>query len=886
VRAILALSLLLPVILWPSIGLAELEVSGEKSFSFRDYGVRGDFSQFIHANSMFLNDRGFDQSLRLEVSGTINNNVYVDVSLDDSIADKSDEKLLVKIDGRVWDTTLGRINFNLPDRSFLLYNKTVLGAAIEGRLGRHRIMAFGGRPEGRSERNFFQGKGNQQEYILVDMEGYRNPEVVQGSEVVDIGGVRLVRGADYTMDYEEGTLILSSSRLPVEETSRITISFETLASGSMFQSTITGVRHEVSVDGTDWTSAPAMNEAGGYKDREYIAWSVIRDADDRSAEAAEDTSSTPGSLTLIGLDGAKSLPGGLKVTGEVVKSLYNGDTLYNSLPVEEAIAYSGAVSKKQGRYSLSIMKSRIEPGFQAIGKKTFERLGSDSDLVNDIDKTSIVNKLNIGDAITLDSVFSSSETNLANDPSKVKSDFSSQNHSLYWKKDEQGLVDLRYLEESNLITPEGVEGSGSGASSDSSLSGKERISTIVEVPVGFGLVQGSSTLEYNNDESSQTEDYRSISLGLASKAGEGKISWNGSYQINEVDVNEVMENARRTSQAALNLGIHSSSQLSADFDIKSRLEENFNDSDTTRPARLDTNTGETRVVWKPTNSLTVNFKGTVEERSRILIDDSVNDVVVDSVNDSQQTSSTIVTDNPVLTLFTSDSIEWRPSPKWDHRLSYRQRQEMDAVNGNLFSESISTDYRGKYAPSSKLRFTSDVIFGNTSNENSGTDTTNSEVFGEALYNISEAMNLKLNSKYTELDDLINDSEDEEVWEHGVSVEKELGRTFVARAGLRHNRKAGAVVSSENGFNIGVECTPDKSDLRWQLALNSGDISGTDTVGETFLSHNRRLYLSVDGKLGKMARLEGKLEQISAGADGKGGTGYSATTTELKVSVNF
>ena len=93
-RVILILGFLVQLIIWPSFLMAELDISGEKSFSFRDYGVRGDFSQFLHDNPLFINDRGFDQSLRIEVTGTINDNVYVDVSLDDSIDDKSDEKLL------------------------------------------------------------------------------------------------------------------------------------------------------------------------------------------------------------------------------------------------------------------------------------------------------------------------------------------------------------------------------------------------------------------------------------------------------------------------------------------------------------------------------------------------------------------------------------------------------------------------------------------------------------------------------------------------------------------------------------------------------------------------------------------------------------------------
>ena len=75
-------------------------------------------------------------------------------------------------------------------------------------------------------------------------------------------------------------------------------------------------------------------------------------------------------------------------------------------------------------------------------------------------------------------------------------------------------------------------------------------------------------------------------------------------------------------------------------------------------------------------------------------------------------------------------------------------------------------------------------------------------------------------------------------------------------------------SVENAFNLGVECTPARSGLRWQLSLDNGDVNGTGTSGEAFTSSNRCLAMSVDGRLGKSARLEGKLQKVSAGADGE------------------
>ena len=367
-------------------------------------------------------------------------------------------------------------------------------------------------------------------------------------------------------------------------------------------------------------------------------------------------------------------------------------------------------------------------------------------------------------------------------------DFSSENHSLYWKSEKGNLIDLRYLDESRVTRK------GSGSSPDSSIneSGKEKITSMIEVPAGGAVLSGSASFEDNRSLESQTEDYRLVRMGLASKAGEGRFTWNTSVQVNEVDVDGVMENARRTSQADLNVGIHTSQIFTADIDLKSRLEENFDESDSSRPDRLNTQTGETRIEWKPKDTLTVNFKGSVEQRSRILYEKTTNDTVLDSVDESEETSSTIITENPVLTLYTSDSIEWRPSSRWDHRVAYRQRQEKDAVNGEIFSENLSTDYRLKFAPSRKLRFTSDLVWSDAKSTTAHSDRGTHEASGEALYNLSDAVNFKVHSRYTSVDDRILDTEDENVWERGVLVEREFSRSLVARTGFTQLTKDGSV----------------------------------------------------------------------------------------------
>ncbi len=864
-------------IFFPRSLRAELDITGEKTFQFRDYGLKGDFNQFIRENPQFLSDRGFDQSLRLDVTGTIGDNVHVDVSLDDSDEDQEDKKLLVRVDGRIWDITLGRLNLNLPDRDFLLYNRTVLGMVVEGRVGKHRISAMAGRPEGRSERNFFQGNGSQQEYVLTDRDGVRNPQIVQGSEVVDIDGRRLTRGADYTMDYEEGSIIFSQHILPIDETSRVTITFETMDSGSNFQSTIMGFRHEYSLDGTPWTSAPAMSEAGGYEMRDYVAWTVVQDSDDKSQEASEETSTTPQALTVFGIDGAVTLPAGMRLEVEGAHSSFEQDTLSGSVPEESANAINVDLLRKAGKHTMKLSHQRVEAGFRAVGKDTFAKLGRDEDLVSDVAATTLDNTIQLNKHLKVTSSITDSTTNLDEDPEKAVVDFARQNHSIYYQSKRGGKGDFRYLDESSV--------SRGGPDPGDDLT-KEVTSALTEIPLGGIILQTSGSQEDNNSLIKTTEDYRKATVGVSKRAGKGTFTWGASHTVQEVDIDDVMEKARLNTQTSLNLGAHPSRKLSTDLSLSKRVERNYNRADTERPNRMDIDTGEAKVRWKPHKTVSVSLKGSLEQRSRILAITDDRDVVANSEEATEDTSSTIITENPVLTLLTSNSIEWRPSRKWDHRLAYRERLERDAITNERFSENIATDYRGKWSPTKKLRFTGDVVWGESSSSTAGTDRDTYEAGGEALYNFSSGLTLRLDNRYTDLDDNLDDLQDEETWSRGLKLERNIDEVWTARGGYRETQKVSAARSLEEAFDLGVVCTPKGSKTRWELAFKTGDIDGTDTSGNNFNSFNRRLAFKLDSRMGKDTRLEGNVERISAGPDGKGGTGFQATTTEVKVSIDF
>jgi len=856
-----------------SAAWAELSVSGQKTFEFRDYGVRGDFSQFLHENPLFFDDRGFDQSLMLDITGTISDRVRVEISLDDTTEDQEDKKLLVSVDGRVWDATLGRLTLNMPDRKFLLFNRTVLGAHVEGDFGRQKISVMAGRPEGISVRNFFAGQGSLQEYVLKDEQNVPNPQVVQGSDVVEIDGRRMIRGADYTMDYEEGSVLFDKRVLPIEETSRIMVQFEVLSSGSTMQSTLLGFRHEFDMSSRAASKAVSTPEQSS---RDYLAYTFLRESDDRSTQAAEITSTTPRQLTLLGLDGALSLPASMKFEFEGSMSRLNADTLGGSRGREDGLAFETRLRRKTSKHEMTLSHQRIEPTFKAIGREEFSKLGRDSDLVSDLESTKFDQRLELGRRIIVDGGFERSRTNLDGASDKPSIEFDQHRAGVLWKGMAEESIDLRHLYERS----EREE----GASIDNGT--KEVLSARTAMPIGPVGVQVKVEHEDNGSNVRTTEDLRRVTMGLNSRPGRGIVSWGGSYTIQEVAIDDVTDLARRNTQAALNLSATPNRRISTDVSISRRLERNFHLPDTSRPQRLDVDTGEAKLRWTPSKAWTLSLKGSLEQRSRILALVDILDPIAVSQQNTEETSATIITGNPVLTFNTSDSLEWRPNKRWTHRLQYRERYEQDALTAERFSLNRSTGYTGKFAPSQRLRLSGEVRDGQNEAKTASTARNSFKAGGEAQYNLSSKLRTTVSQSYESLDDLKDDARDLETWTHGMSLERSFSKDLTASAGLKILLENGVARSLENALEAKVACTPKGSRLRWELGLKHGLVEGIDTTGKEFESINRRVSLSVDGRMGRDTRLEADLARIASGRNSTGGDGYRATTAEMKVSVDF
>lgn len=194
----------------------KLLISGSKTFSLT-----------------FSNQQSYDlkQSLFISLEGELGNNMNIEGRLSDSqspLTPEGDSKELSTLD-QVFLKLYGKEYFILLGDHDLDFNKTDLmkyRTKIEGITlnydDRFAIQGTYAANGGIRMTNIIQGiDGKQGPYYLYADVNNQNVQIVPGSESVSVNGESLQRGADYTIDYSEGTivfkkLITSNSRIIVD----------------------------------------------------------------------------------------------------------------------------------------------------------------------------------------------------------------------------------------------------------------------------------------------------------------------------------------------------------------------------------------------------------------------------------------------------------------------------------------------------------------------------------------------------------------------------------------------------------------------------------------------------------------------------------------------
>jgi len=201
-------------------------------------------------------DVALRQSLDLHATGTIAPGVDVLAVLSDrntpleSTGDTKElrelDKLLLEVKGPHAGGALGDVTLAEDRGTFARFSREVTGISAHGETGGLIAQAaLAGQKGVFVSRQFPGTEGLQGPYVLSDDQGRTGVTVVAGSEVVWLDGVKMTRGesADYSMDYDRGTLTFSARRL-IAAGSRIAIDY---------QVALTAFRRDASQVAATWT---------------------------------------------------------------------------------------------------------------------------------------------------------------------------------------------------------------------------------------------------------------------------------------------------------------------------------------------------------------------------------------------------------------------------------------------------------------------------------------------------------------------------------------------------------------------------------------------------------------------------------------------------------
>src|SRR5207253_4723452 len=182
------------------------------------------------------------QSLDLAVSGTLAPGVELTGALSDrntpltaagSTRDiQSLDRLLIELKAPQGGAALGDVGLRLDRGEFGRLERRLEGARAEWTAGGVEGVAAAASAQGEFQSLQLYGiEGRQGPYFLPGRDGATGVAVVAGSEVVTLDGERMTRGesADYSMDYERGTITFTNRR-PISSASRITVDYQAAVS--------------------------------------------------------------------------------------------------------------------------------------------------------------------------------------------------------------------------------------------------------------------------------------------------------------------------------------------------------------------------------------------------------------------------------------------------------------------------------------------------------------------------------------------------------------------------------------------------------------------------------------------------------------------------------
>jgi hypothetical protein len=370
-----------------------------------------------------------------------------------------------------------------------------------------------------------------------------------------------------------------------------------------------------------------------------------------------------------------------------------------------------------------------------------------------------------------------------------------------------------------------------------------------------------------------------LTLGASlSDASRPKIKWNLNAQDQRLTSPDDVVLSDALSLAGL-VDLAPSRSLNGTISVLSRREAD-------RPASesVTINTGEVRGRYQPSDRLTINLKGSAEQRSRILRV-TTGDPRLALLRQPFPPPRTLATERPVITWNASQVVDWQPSRRWDHRLSYRHRDESEVGTSRILSSNRAAGYRLKFAPGTVFRTTTEVEKGHAFSLAGALERDSWLIVQELLWSLASGLNLSVTLSDNDAKDR-NGSGRDRTSQAAASAEKTLGRSFTGLARVARTRRVLGGRSIDRAVGAGLRYSPPRWNMRVQLDVEVAAVDGVDILGRRFESSRKKNGLRVDGRPVKDLNVEASLQHVKAGASAQGDAGYDAWTIESRAFVDF
>lgn len=206
----------------PFKGFPKLEIDGNNNLSYNVNKVEGSSSFYNDDN--FGHDTTFSQSSNLHVTGELLKDLSVDATF---LADRYAPQNLnwhLRYNGKAADVLLGDFNANLTGNDFVQLNRSLSGVQVDTKLPKGSLTALTSTLQAPVQTDTLYGRNVTGPYYL------SSTPIVDGSEIVTVNDIKKERGADYTLDYTNGSLNFNGSNI-ISPADRITVSYEVKENG-------------------------------------------------------------------------------------------------------------------------------------------------------------------------------------------------------------------------------------------------------------------------------------------------------------------------------------------------------------------------------------------------------------------------------------------------------------------------------------------------------------------------------------------------------------------------------------------------------------------------------------------------------------------------------